>query len=90
MIEGVEYPRLSEEIAKLVARTRHHRIQDHDTVNQLNIVVGYTYLLQFHPQCLKQLRKHLEAFRDLACTDGHLDLRDHSAKIIEMMNGNER
>ena len=90
MIEGVEYPRLSEEIAKLVARTRHHGIDDHDTVNKLNIVVGYTYLLQFHPQCWERLRKHLEAFSDLACNRGHLDLCEQSAKIIQMMNGSER
>jgi hypothetical protein len=81
--------RLSDEIAKLAAHTG-HRIHDHDTINALNIVVAYAYLLHFRPQCWEQLRKHLQAFSDLACTRGHLDLRDHSAKIIEMMNGSER
>jgi hypothetical protein len=71
-VKGIEYPRLSEEITKLVARTRHHKVHDHDTVNQLNIVAGYTYLLQFHPQCWQRLRQHLEALSDLACTRGRL------------------
>ena len=81
---------LADEIAKLVAHTRDQRIPDHDTINELNIVVGYAYLLHFHPQCRRQLRKHLETFSDLACARGYLDLHDHSAKIIEMMNGSER
>jgi hypothetical protein len=82
--------RLSDEIAKLATRIRHHRIDDHDAINELNIVVGYAYLLDFHPECREKLRKHLEAFSDFACTRGHLELYEHSAKIIEIMNGNER
>jgi hypothetical protein len=81
--------RVSDEIAKLAARSRHQRISDHDTINALNVVVGYAYLLHFHPQRWEELRKHLEAFNALACTRGHLDLRDHSAKIIGMMSGRE-
>jgi hypothetical protein len=82
--------RLYDEIAKLVAGARHHRIHDHAAMNQLNIVAGYAYLLQFHPQCWEKLRKHLEAFSDFACTRGHLELYEHSAKIIEIMNGSDR
>jgi hypothetical protein len=82
--------RLSEEIAKLAARTRHLRIEDHDALNELNIVVGYAYLLHFHPECREKLRKHLQAFSDFACTCGHLELYERSAKIIEIMNENER
>jgi hypothetical protein len=79
--------RLSDEIAKLVARTRHHRIHDHDAINELNIVAGYAYLLQFHPQCREKLRKHLEAFSDFACTRANRELYEHATHIIEIMNG---
>jgi hypothetical protein len=82
--------RLSDEIANLAARTRHLRIEDHDAINELNIVVGYAYLLPVHPECWEKLRKHLETFSDFACTRGHLELYEHSEKIIEIMNGSER
>ena len=82
--------RLSVEIAKLAARTRHLRIEDHDALNELNIVVGYAYLLHFHPECREKLRKHLEAFSDFACIRGHLELYEHAAKIIEIMHGSGR
>jgi hypothetical protein len=83
-------PHLYDEIAKLVVHTRRRGIHDHNTINELNIAVGYAYLLHFRPQYWEELQKHLEVFSDLARTRGHLDLCDHSAEIIEMMNGSER
>ena len=82
--------RLSDEIAELVARTRQHRIHDHDAINELNVVVGYAYLLHFHPQCSGKLRMHLEAFSDFACIRGQVELCEHAAKIIEILNGSGR
>jgi hypothetical protein len=51
-------PRLYDEIAKLAVHARHRRIHDHKTINELNIVVGYAYLLHFRPQYWEKLRKH--------------------------------
>jgi hypothetical protein len=53
------------------------------------MLVGYAYLADFHPQFGNQLRKHLQAFVDLTCSRGHQELCEHSAKIIEMFDGNE-
>ena len=75
--------RLGQEISKLVAEARQERI-DHDTM-----VVGYAYLAESHPQCGNQVRQHLEAFVDLACTRGHQELCERSSKIIKMFDGND-
>ena len=75
---------LSQEITRLAAEARHHRIHDHDTIKELTMLVGYAYLAESHPQCESQVRKHLLAFMNLACTGEHRDLCEHSLKILEM------
>ena len=80
--------RLGQEISKLVAEARQERI-DHDTIKELTMVVGYAYLAESHPECGNQVRQHLEAFVDLACTRGHQELCERSSKIIEMFDGND-
>jgi len=54
------------------------------------MVVGYAYLAESHPQCLSQIRKHLQAFVELACSRGHRELYAHSSKIIEIFDGDGR
>ena len=81
--------RLCQEITKLAAEARHHRIHDHDTIKELTMLVGYAYLAESHPQCENQVRKHLHAFLNLACTGYHRELCEHSARIVEMLDGNE-
>ena len=80
---------LSQEISKLAAEARHQRIHDHDTIKELTILVGYAYLAELHPQCGSQIREHLQAFIELACSCGHRELYEHSGKIIEMLDGNQ-
>jgi hypothetical protein len=81
--------RFSQEITKLAAEARHHSIHDHDTIKELTMVMGLAYLVELHPQCSNQLRKHLQAFIDLACTRGHRELYEHSSKIMEMSERND-
>jgi len=79
--------RLSNEISKLVGMARFEGIHDHDTIKELTMVVGLAYLVELHPHCSAQLRKHLQAFIDLTCNRGHRELCERSEKIIEMVDG---
>jgi hypothetical protein len=81
--------RLSCEISKLVGMARFEGIHDHDTIKELTILVGYAYLAELHPQCGSQIREHLQAFIELACSSGHRELYEYSGNIIEMLDGNE-
>ena len=83
--------RLSQEVSKLVTLARFEGIHDNDAIRELTMLVGYVYLVDSHPQCWDHIRKHLQAFMDLACTNGHRQLCARSAKITELCRngGNE-
>ena len=80
---------LFDEISQLVAHARHQQIHP-DSIEELTVIAGYAYLLQFQPESREHIRQHLAAFRELVCARGHLGLYEQASKIIEIMKGSER
>src|SRR5690348_15651851 len=82
--------RLSKEIANLATEVRLRSVHDWETINELTLIVGYSYFVGSHPQFWQMLHKHLQAFMDLACTRGHRELCEHSLKILEIADDFDR
>jgi hypothetical protein len=76
--------RLSQEIAKLATEARGRRIQDHETIEKLTLVIGYGHLAESHPKCWRILQKHLHEFIALIHHEGEPELCQRSEKILEI------
>src|SRR6476646_1041112 len=65
---------LSFEITKLAADARHHGVHHHSLIKELTMVVGYAHMLEVHPQSrnISAVRRHLQAFSDLACAHEYI------------------
>ena len=77
---------LSNGVTILAADTR-RTIQEQDAIKELTLNVGYSYLIESHPQVLQMLREHLRAFAELACVYSHDGLCERSRKVLEIADG---
>ena len=76
---------LSRKIAELVEEARHRRMNQ-SIVKELTMISGYGFLIDSHPQSRISLRKHLQAFNDLASAQDQQDLCDHSLRILKIIS----
>lgn len=82
--------RLAREIAQLALESHDFRIYDPAVIKELTMIVGYAHMLETdYPAFagkIAALRKHVQAFSNLANGHGHRDLFVHSERILELLD----